>query len=188
MSLLAIRTPLLGLHNLHDLFHRVIQTSQRLMTSPFKWEEIYKDVRWWASICSDCQDSKVTRHTFSASTSIPVTERFDNVDTLPPSAEDPYILTWEDRFTGWLEIDPIASITRYAVAHAFIATFVSRFGVPLSLTSDHDIHRYRTSSYHIQVSDMVERFHRQLKSSFMASTLTIDPLPLPKSCSASCPP
>lgn len=158
------------------------------MTFPFNWEEIYKDVRLWASICSDCQASKVTRHTFSAGTSMPVTERFDNVDPLPPSAGDPYILTWEDRFTGWLETDPRAGITRYAVAHAFIATFVSRFGVPFTLTSDHGIHRYRTSSYHIQVGDMVERFHRQLKYSFMASTLTIDPLPLPKSCSASDPP
>lgn len=177
---------------LHDLSHRGIRAAQRLMTSRFIWEGINKDVRLWTKTCTDCQASKVTRHTDSPpGTFTPVTERFDHVHIdlvgpLPPSAGHRYILTCVDRFTRWPEAAPIADITTDAVAHAFIATWVSRFGVSLSLTSDRGgqfeanvwnkvmtllgIRRYRTSSYHPQANGMVERFHRQLKYSLMAST------------------
>ncbi|XP_063871054.1 uncharacterized protein LOC135106212 [Scylla paramamosain] len=73
-----------------------------------------------------------------------------------------------------------------SIAHAFITTWVSRFGVPLNIISDRGsqfessvwnkvmtllgICRIRTSSCHPQANSTVERFHRQLKSSQAAST------------------
>lgn len=90
---------------LHDLSHPGIRASQRLMTSRLIWEGINKDVRLWTKTCTDCQASKVTRHTHSPpGTFTPVTERFDHVHIdlvgpLPPSAGHRYILTCVDRFT-----------------------------------------------------------------------------------------
>ena len=84
----------------------------------------------------------MTRHTQSLpGTFTLVTERFDHihidlVGLLSPSAGHRYIFTFVDRFTRWAEAVPIADITTDTVAHAFIATWVSRFDVPLSLTSD----------------------------------------------------
>ena len=176
---------------LHDLSHPGIRASQRMVTSRFIWEGINKDVRLWTRTCTACQASKVSRHTHSPPGTFPPTaERFahvhiDLVGPLPPSAGHRYLLTCVDRFTRWPEAAPIADITTDTVAHAFISTWVSRFGVPLSLTSDRGgqfeanvwakvmallgIRRHRTSSYHPQSNGMVERFHRQLKSSIMAS-------------------
>lgn len=176
---------------LHDLSHPGIRVSQRLVASRFIWEGINKDVRLWARTCTQCQASKVNRHTHSPpGTFPPSTGRFDHihldlVGPLPPSAGHRYLLTCVDRFTRWAEATPLADITTDTVAQAFITTWVSRFGVPLSLTSDRGgqfesnvwnkvmtilgIRRHRTSSYHPQSNGMVERFHRQLKSSLMAS-------------------
>ena len=179
-------------HQLHDLSHPGIRASQRLLTSRYIWEGINRDVRLWTRTCTACQASKVTRHTHSPpGTFPPVSRRFDHihidlVGPLPSSSGHRYILTCVDRFTRWPEAIPVPDITTDTVANAFIATWISRFGVPLSLTSDRGgqfeanvwskimvllgIRRYRTSSYHPQSNGMVERFHRQLKSSLMAAS------------------
>ena len=114
---------------------------------------------------------------------------------LPFSRGYKYLLTCVDR---WPEATPLADITTDTVARAFVETWVSRFGVPLSLTSDRGgqfecqvwsrvitllgIDRFRTSSYHLQANGMVERFHRQLKASLTASSpcreRLVDTLPL----------
>ncbi|WP_435336440.1 DDE-type integrase/transposase/recombinase, partial [Klebsiella pneumoniae] len=131
------------------------------------------------------------RHTRSpAATFTPVYSRFDHVHVdlvgpLPYSDGYRYLLTCVDRFTRWPEAAPLADITTDSVARAFITTWISRFGVPLSLTSDRGsqfessvwnmvmsllgIQRFRTASYHPQANGIVERFHRQLKSSLAAS-------------------
>lgn len=176
---------------LHDLSHPGIRASQHMMSSRFIWEGMNKDVRHWARTCIRCQASKVNRHTHSpAATFTPVTERFDHihidlVGPLPHSNGYRYLLTCVDRFTRWPEATPLADITTDTIARAFIATWISRFGVPLSLTSDRGsqfesgvwnrimnllgIRRYRTASYHPQANGTVERFHRQLKSSLTAA-------------------
>ncbi|XP_076066158.1 uncharacterized protein LOC143039797 [Oratosquilla oratoria] len=72
-----------------------------------------------------------------------------------------------------------------SVTRAFINTWISRFGVPLSLTFDRGnqfksnvwnklmnilgTQRIRTASYHPQANGTVERFHRQLKTSLATS-------------------
>ena len=176
---------------LHDLSHPGVRATQQIMTSRFIWNGINKDVRQWTRTCVTCQASKVTRHTRSSpATFTPVSSRFDHVHVdlvgpLPHSNGYRYVLTCVDRFTRWPEATPLADITTDTVARAFISTWVSRFGVPLSLTSDRGsqfessvwskvmtllgIRRFRTASYHPQANATVERFHRQLKASLMAS-------------------
>ena len=176
---------------LHGLSHPGIRASQRLLTSKFLWPNINKDVREWTRACLKCQNSKVHRHTHSPPVAFPPpSARFDHVHIdlvgpLPPSDGFRYLLTCVDRFTRWPEATPIASIDVDTVARAFLNTWVSRFGVPLSLTTDRGsqfeshlwdklmtllgIRRLRTASYHPQANGMVERFHRQLKASLAAT-------------------
>ncbi|KAL7639599.1 UNVERIFIED_CONTAM: hypothetical protein RMT77_010100 [Armadillidium vulgare] len=89
-----------------------------------------------------------------------------------------------DRFTRWPEAILIPNITAETVAKAFLAHWVSRFGVPETITTDQGrqfesylwrdfmsllgTSRIRTSAYHPAANGMVERFHRQPKASLAA--------------------
>ena len=103
---------------------------------------------------------------------------------LPASQGSSYLLTMMDRTSSWPEAVPLSSITSESWAQAFISTWVSRFGVPSLLTSDHGaqftssiwsevcsilgIARIKTTSFHPQSNGMIEGFHRSLKSSLHA--------------------
>jgi hypothetical protein len=89
-----------------------------------------------------------------------------------------------DRSTRWLEAAPLKSMEATAVADAFIATWVARFGAPQVVTSDQGtqftsavwqqicsqlgVQHIQTTAYHPQSNGMVERRHRQLKDSLRA--------------------
>lgn len=176
---------------LHRLSHPGIRASQHMMRTKFIWAGINKDVREWTKACPACQASKVHRHTHSPPASFPPpSARFDHIHVdivgpLPYSAGYRYIFTCIDRFTRWPEAVPVQDITVDTIARALIDTWISRFGVPLRLTSDRGsqfesklwdklmtilgIRRLRTASYHPQANGMVERFHRQLKASLTAA-------------------
>ena len=105
----------------------------------------------------------------------------DLVGPLPPSKGYSYLLTCIDRFTCWPEAIPIHNITAETVAEAFVISWVARFGVPSTVTTDrgsqfesalweHLMHllgtkRIRTTAYHPISNGLIERFHRQLKAS-----------------------
>ncbi len=109
----------------------------------------------------------------------------DLVGPLPPSNGHVYLLICSDRFTRWPEAVPIGDGSALTVAKAFIQIWVSRFGVPATITIDRGgqfecalwksitqllwTSHIRTTSYHPIANGMVERFHRQLKSSLKAS-------------------
>lgn len=175
---------------LHSLSHPGIRATRRLLTARYVWPSINKDVVQWTRSCQQCQLCKVQHHTVTPLSTFSTPDaRFDfiHIDImgpLPPSEGYSYLLTCVDRFTRWPEAIPISAITADVVAKAFVSTWVSRFGVPSTLTTDRGRQfesalwrelmqllgttRCRTTAYHPSANGLVERFHRQLKASLKA--------------------
>ena len=182
--------------SLHSLGHPSIRATQKLVTARYVWPEINKDVRQWARSCLKCQKSKIHRHTVTPLSTFPTPDvRFDHVHIdivgpLPISQGNKYILTCMDRFTRWPEAHPIPDMTATTVAQAFVHIWISRFGVPSTVTTDRGrqfesalwlslmqllgCKCIRTISYHPIANGMIERFHRQLKSILKSYPNTTD--------------
>ena len=177
-------------NTLYSLSHPGIRAIQHLVTSRFVWPSVNADTRSWTRGCLQCQRSKVQRHTVTPlSTFLPPGARFDHihidlVGPLPPSKGHTYLLTMVDRFTRWPEAVPLVDMTADTVARAFVASWVSRLGVPSTITTDRGrqfeshlwvklmrllgTNRIRTTAYHPCANGLVERFHRQLKAALRA--------------------
>jgi transposase InsO family protein len=113
----------------------------------------------------------------------------DLVDPLPVSADGyAYLLTAIDRSTRWAEAIPLKATS--AADCAFIGSWVSRFGVPATLTSNRGVQftssfwaavtgrlgvrHITTTVFHPQSNGMVERFHRRLKEALKARAASTD--------------
>ena len=182
--------------SLHSLGHPSIRATQKLITERYVWPDINKDVRQWARSCLKCQKAKVHRHTVTPRGTFPTPDvRFDHVHIdivgpLPVSQGNRYVLTCIDRFTRWPEAQPMPDMTAKTVAQTFVQIWISRFGIPSSVTTDRGqqfesalwsslMHllgckRIRTTSYHPIANGMIERFHRQLKSILKSYPNTVD--------------
>ena len=96
-----------------------------------------RDVLTWAR-----QASKVTRHTTPPVRPIEVpAERFTHVHVnivgpFPPDRGNRYLLTMVDRTTRWPEAVPLANTSADMLLEAFLTSWVARFGVPYTVTSD----------------------------------------------------
>ena len=188
---------------LHSLSHPGIRATQRLLTAWYVWPSISKDVAQWTRSCQQCQLCKVQRHTVTplSTFSTPDTRfdliHIDIVGPLPPSEGCSYLLTCVDRFTRWPEAIPIPTITADVVAKVFVSGWISRFGVPSTVTTDRGRQfesalwsesmlllgstQCRIIAYHPSANGLVERFHRQLKASIKAQpdpTKWMEALPL----------
>ncbi|GBP73154.1 hypothetical protein EVAR_52581_1 [Eumeta japonica] len=91
-----------------------------------------------------------------------------------------YCLTAVNRYTRWPEVTPITDINAETVATALLTCSISRFGCPTDIVTNRDkqfvstlfqhltrvarFHHRRTTAYHLACNDLVEHFHRQLKS------------------------
>ena len=176
---------------LHGQSHPGIRASKRLVSEKYVWPGMNNDVTQWVRSCLACQRSKVHRHTRSLTSSfLPPDSRFshvhlDLVGPLPVVNGKRYILTCIDRFTRWAEAIPLGDSTAATVAQAFVGTWISRFGVPSTVTTDRGaqfesnllsslfsllgVVRTRTTAYHPCANGLVERLHRVLKSSLVAT-------------------
>ncbi len=119
---------------------------------------------------------------------------------LPTSAKGfCYLFTLVEGSSRWLEAVPIKKMLAVDCADAFIAAWVSRFGVPANLTSDRGaqftagvwsalclklgISHQMTTAYHPQSNGMVERAHRQLKDALRSRLAGVQwPQPYPGCC------
>lgn len=106
-----------------------------------------------------------------------------------PDVEDyRYCLTITDR---WPEAIPLKKITAEVVASALFDVWITRFGTPITITTDQGSQfeaalfkslssfigakRIRSSPYHPASNGMIERFHRTLKNwSDVQAIYTVD--------------
>lgn len=175
---------------IHNLSHPGIRSTRRLIAEKFVWHGLSKQVNQWTKECLQCQVSKIQTHTRAPLGSFTVPEKrfshihIDIVGPLPQSGGFSYLLTIIDRSTRWPEAIPLKDISSSECAKSLISCWISRFGVPLDITSDRgtqftsalwnnmaqqlNIKIHRTTSYHPASNGMVERFHRTLKTALKA--------------------
>ena len=174
----------------HGLSHPSIRTTRKLISSKFVWKGLQKQVGMWARQCIACQSSKVQRHSKALLQDFGVPERrFDHIHVdlvgpLPPSNGSSHLLTIVDRFSRWPEAVPINDTTSRGCAQALINHWISRFGIPMDISSDRGpqftsqlwsaiaqllgTRLHHSTAYHPQSNGLVERFHRHLKSALRA--------------------
>jgi hypothetical protein len=155
------------------------------------WKGVGKDVAAMCRACQQCQRGKVHKQPAAPMQAIPVPARkfsqvhVDLVGPLPASSEGQvYLLTIIDRSTRWFEAVPLWNMEASTCMDAFISSWVARFGVPGTVTTDRGtqftsalwsatctslgIKHVLTTAYHLQSNGMVELVHRQLKDALGA--------------------
>lgn len=175
---------------LHGLSHPGIRATQRMISERFVWHGMKRDIAQWVKCCLTCQQSKVHRHVTAPLEQYPLPERrfehlnIDITGPFPVSNGYTALLTVVDRFTRWPEAIPLKGTSAEECARGLLHQWVSRFGVPATITSDRGrqfesevftelmnllgIFRTRTTSYHPTSNGIVERFHRSLKAALRA--------------------
>jgi transposase InsO family protein len=181
----------------HNIAHPGVRASRRLISSRFVWPKMGADIKNWCNECQACQRAKASNLPAAAVQPIPVPiirfshVHIDLVGPLPRSNEGfAYLFTAVDRSTRWAEAWPLRATTAADCAEAFVSGWVSRFGVPASLTSDRGVQfssavwaalmkqlgvkHNMTTAFHPQSNGMVERLHRRLKEALKAREATTD--------------
>ncbi len=182
--------------SLHAIHHSGVWAIRRLIAARFCWPQMAKAITQTARAFLHCQRGKVHRQVHLQPAEIPVPHfRFahihvDLVGLLPPSPGHTYLFTIIDRTSRWPEAIPLASITAADCARALFAGWVSRFGVPATITSDRgaqftsalwaglcsllNIQHSPTTAYHPQSNRLVEWFHRRLKDALRSRAAAAD--------------
>lgn len=173
--------------SIHNLSHPGTRATKKLITDKFIWCGINADVILMCKQCISCQRAKIHRHNKANLESYTLPEhRFEHINIdlvgpLPPSDDYRYLLTCIDRYTRWPEAIPLSDIRAETIAMALIKNWISRFGIPMRISTDrgrqfecelfHQLNKFlgvrhfRTTAYHPQANGMIERFHRTLKAS-----------------------
>ena len=174
----------------HGLSHPSIRATRKLVSTKFVWKGLQKQIGCWAKQCLACQTSKVQTHVQAPLQRFETPlRRFDHIHVdlvgpLPPSNGYTHLFTVIDRFSRWPEAIPLTSTTAADCAQALLIHWISRFGIPLHISSDQGpqftsqlwmsvakllgTQVHHSTAYHPQANGLVKCFHRHLKSALRA--------------------
>ena len=108
----------------HNLSNPGVCSQRRLVSCDFVWTGLSRDVSTWARACLQCQGSTINQHVHAAG-------------SLPSSWCFIYLFNILDRMSCWPKAVSLASITTWDWARDLISVWISRFGFPAKITSDH---------------------------------------------------
>ena len=111
------------------------------IAAQFVWPRTNADVRKWARSCLQCQQSKIQQHTitppFTFATPVPdLTRSISTLWSYFPFMGYTYLPTCIGCFTRRPEAILVSVITADTVMLAFISSWISRFGVPSTMSTD----------------------------------------------------
>ncbi len=126
---------------IHGVPRPGIRAMRRMISAHFLWPGMRADMASGCRDCVACQGAKVTKQPQAPVQAIPIpSQRFSHVhvDLVGPFAasEDGflYLMTMMDHTTRWLEA--VFSVSTSTCIDVFFSTWVARFGVPETVTSD----------------------------------------------------
>jgi len=181
--------------NIHNVTHSGVASTYNLLRTKVIWPFMRRDVKLWTKNCFSCQSNKINRHVKPPLVTFPTGSRFhtihmDLVGPLPPSEGYTYLLTIIDRNSRWPEAFPLRNINTETIAKVFVNNWIARFGIPKRIITDQGrqfesqlfqsllkllgVQRFRTTAFQPQSNGVVERFHRTLKNSLRATSITRD--------------
>ena len=176
--------------SVHSINHPGSKATKKAVGKFYIWPGLATDVSQWCKECPNCQASKVIKHNKTPFTAFQEPSykfqaiHIDIVGPLPCSNGYSYLLTVVDRFSRWPVAVPMRNITAEECAKALVTGWIQYYGVPSSIVTDRgrqftsslwenlcqvlDSVHNTTTAYHPQSNGLVERFHRQLKTSLMS--------------------
>lgn len=183
----AQQAVLLALHDSGVGGHSGITATYQRIKNLFAWPGLQKDVQWYVSQCTTCQQAKV-EHCKSPGLLQPLpvpvqawsTVSMDFIEGLPKSGKYDTILVVVDKFSKFAKFIPLSHpFTAYTVAQAFLQHVYDVFGMPQVIISDRDriftsalwqelfkladVKLNMSSSYHPQTDGQTERLNQCLE-------------------------
>ena len=116
--------------------------TRRLIASKFVRHGLNKQIGIFARVCIPYQTSIIYQHIKALFQTFHVPGRhsdhihIDLAGPLSPSKGFTHLLTVVDRFTGWPEAIPLRDTSTVTCDQALVMHWISRFGVPVHITSD----------------------------------------------------
>ncbi|UYV63696.1 hypothetical protein LAZ67_2005344 [Cordylochernes scorpioides] len=133
-------------NSLHNLSHPGIRATRKLITQKYFWPKMNQTINYWSKPLT------------------PFLKLYPHFDTAI------------DRYSKWPEAFPISDKTAISVAKAFYRGWISRYGVPATITTDQGrefeshlfkdltsligTNRIRTTAYNPAANGLVERLHQ----------------------------